>query len=88
MEVFIADIVTEEHKSVLLWAVAVVAGRAIESLMLTIDVGVVKQNFEVIGLHTSLEADSFLVVDASDVMSSHLLSLVHSGEAGQRGFVA
>jgi hypothetical protein len=73
-----ADIVAKEHQTHLVSTVTVVVGRAVLGSGLAINFGVAELNDLTVTFAGSLQVDPKLIVNASDVVSSHLNSSVVS----------
>ena len=82
------NIVAKEHQSHLILAVTVVVGRAVLSSGLTINFRVAKLDDLAVPFSSGLQVDTKLIVDASDVMSSHFNSRVMSSNALLLGLVS
>lgn len=76
-----AHIVAKEHQTHLIFTVTVVVGRAVLGSSLTINFRVAKLDHLTVAFTSSLQVDTKLIVDASDVMSSHFNSSVMSSNA-------
>ena len=72
------NIVAKEHQTHLVCTVTVVVGRAVRSSSLAINFGVAELDDLTVTFASSLQVDSKLIVNASDVVSSHLNSSVVS----------
>lgn len=74
------NVVAKEHQTHLICTVTVVVGGAVLGSGLAINFRVAKRDDQVVTFSSSVQVDSKLVVDASDVMSSHFSSSVHSSD--------
>ena len=87
MQILALHVVTEEHQAELLRAVAVVTLWTVKSFRLTKDLRVVELDDLALSITTSLQTNTLLRVDTSDIMSSDFISVVECGQARQGSLV-